>query len=60
PRVPNEEHIGKPLREPVAQVEAQLIRRPRAKNGGRRARSARELGITREGLYKKMKRLGVE
>jgi transcriptional regulator with PAS, ATPase and Fis domain len=58
--VSNEEHIGKTLRETVAQIESQIIRRTLAKNGGRRARSARELGITREGLYKKMKRLGVE
>jgi transcriptional regulator with PAS, ATPase and Fis domain len=60
PHVSNEEHIGKTLRETVAQVESQIIRRTLAKNGGRRARSARELGITREGLYKKMKRLGVD
>ena len=60
PHVSKEEHIGKTLRETVAQVESQIIRRTLAKNGGRRARSARELGITREGLYKKMKRLGVE
>ncbi|HIM02653.1 MAG TPA: AAA family ATPase [Myxococcales bacterium] len=60
PHISNEEHIGKTLRETVAQVESQIIRRTLAKNGGRRARSARELGITREGLYKKMKRLGVD
>jgi transcriptional regulator with PAS, ATPase and Fis domain len=58
--VSNEEHIGKTLRETVALIESQIIRRTLAKNGGRRARSARELGITREGLYKKMKRLGVD
>ncbi|MFT5696534.1 MAG: DNA-binding NtrC family response regulator [Myxococcota bacterium] len=58
--VASEEHIGKTLRQIVAEVEAQIIRRTLANNGGRRARSARDLGITREGLYKKMKRLGVE
>ncbi len=58
--ISSEEHIGKTLREIVAQVEAQVIRRTLANNAGRRARSARDLGITREGLYKKMKRLGVE
>ncbi len=58
--IASEEHIGKTLREIVAQVEAQVIRRTLANNAGRRARSARDLGITREGLYKKMKRLGVE
>ena len=31
-----------------------------AANGGRRTQTARGLGITREGLYKKMKRLNVE
>jgi transcriptional regulator with PAS, ATPase and Fis domain len=56
----SEQQIGKTLREIVAQVEAQVIRRTLANNGGRRARSARDLGITREGLYKKMKRLGVD
>ena len=28
------------------------------RNGGKRTTSARELGLTREGLHKKMKRLG--
>jgi len=54
-----DEHVGRTLREIVEQVEAQVIRRTIANNGGRKARSARELGITREGLYKKMKRLGM-
>ncbi|MCP4038921.1 MAG: sigma-54-dependent Fis family transcriptional regulator, partial [bacterium] len=58
--VSSEEHIGKTLREIVAQVEAQVIRRTLANNGGRKARSARDLGITREGLYKKMKRLNIQ
>lgn len=58
--VTSEEHVGKTLREIVAQVEVQVIRRTLANNAGRRARSARDLGITREGLYKKMKRLGIE
>ncbi len=56
----SEEHIGRTLREIVAGVEAQVIRRTLANNGGRKARSAKDLGITREGLYKKMKRLNVE
>ena len=49
--IDSEEHIGKTLREIVAQVEAQVIRRTLANNTGKRARSAKELGITREGLY---------
>lgn len=58
--VTSEEHIGKTLREIVAQVEAQVIRRTLANHSGRRARSAKALGITREGLYKKMRRLGLQ
>ncbi|MEZ4331119.1 MAG: sigma 54-interacting transcriptional regulator [Myxococcota bacterium] len=48
------------LRQAVERVEAWLIRRALANNGGRKARTARKLGITREGLYKKLKRLGIE
>jgi DNA-binding NtrC family response regulator len=43
-----------PLRETVARLEARLIRQALAANGGRRAQTARQLGLTREGLYKKM------
>lgn len=48
------------LRQALDRVEAWMIRRALTNNGGRRARTARKLGLTREGLYKKMKRLGVE
>jgi transcriptional regulator with PAS, ATPase and Fis domain len=48
-----------PLRESVARLEALLIRRALLANGGRRAETARRLGLTREGLYKKMNRLGI-
>ncbi len=51
---------GESLRETLARIEAWLIRRALAANGGRRTQTARGLGITREGLYKKMKRLNVE
>jgi two-component system NtrC family response regulator len=50
---------GETLKDAVERVEAWLIRRALANNGGRRAKTARRLGITREGLYKKMKRLGI-
>jgi DNA-binding NtrC family response regulator len=36
-----------------------LIREALAAHGGRRAQTARHLGVTREGLYKKMQRLGI-
>lgn len=47
------------LREALERVESWLIRRALANNGGQKARTARKLGLTREGLYKKMKRLGI-
>jgi Nif-specific regulatory protein len=51
---------GETLREALERVEGWLIRRSLDAHGGRRAATARRLGITREGLYKKMKRLGIE
>jgi DNA-binding NtrC family response regulator len=48
------------LREALDRVEGWLLRRALANQGGRKARTARRLGLTREGLYKKLKRLGIE
>jgi transcriptional regulator with PAS, ATPase and Fis domain len=48
------------LREALERVEGWLLRRALANNGGRKAHTARRLGLTREGLYKKLKRLGIE
>jgi transcriptional regulator with PAS, ATPase and Fis domain len=48
------------LREALERVEAWMIRRALANNDGRKTRTAKKLGLTREGLYKKIKRLGVE
>ena len=50
---------GESLRESLDRVEAWLIRRTLDAHGGRRAETARRLAITREGLYKKMRRLGI-
>jgi DNA-binding NtrC family response regulator len=50
---------GEPLRATVARVEAFLLRRALEAESGCRAATARRLGLTREGLYKKMKRLGI-
>jgi Nif-specific regulatory protein len=44
----------------LARVEAWLIRRSLDAHGGRRAATARTLGITREGLYKKMRRFSIQ
>jgi len=48
------------LRDAMARVEAWFIRRALAEHAGHRTATARKLGVTREGLYKKMKRLGIE
>jgi Nif-specific regulatory protein len=50
---------AEPLRVTLARVESLLLRRSLARHGGRRAETARALGITREGLHKKLKRLGI-
>jgi len=50
---------GETLRESLGRIEAWLLRRALERCGGRRAETARRLGITREGLYKKMKRFGI-
>ncbi len=51
---------GESLQETLERVEAWLLRRALEAHHGHRTRTARRLGVTREGLYKKMKRLGVE
>jgi transcriptional regulator with PAS, ATPase and Fis domain len=51
---------GETLRATMARIEAWLLRRALAAHGGRRAETARRLGITREGLYKKLKKLGID
>lgn len=54
-----EQNGGDTLRARVERFETWVIREILAKHSGRKAITARELGLTREGLYKKMKRLGV-
>ncbi|MEE8581314.1 MAG: sigma-54 dependent transcriptional regulator [Myxococcota bacterium] len=51
---------GETIRETLGRIEAWLLRRALDAHGGNRTETARRLGITREGLYKKMKRLNVE
>jgi Nif-specific regulatory protein len=51
---------GESLQETLERIEAWLLRRALEAQGGHRTRTARRLGITREGLYKKMKRFGIE
>ncbi len=50
---------GEPLRVTLARYESWVLRGSLARHGGRRAETARALGLTREGLHKKLKRLGV-
>ena len=49
-----------PLRATLARVEAWILQQTLDRHDGRRNETARALGLTREGLYKKLKRLGVE
>ena len=51
---------GETLKESLGRIEAWLIRRALERCDDRRTETARRLGITREGLYKKMKRFGIE
>jgi transcriptional regulator with GAF, ATPase, and Fis domain len=50
---------GETLRATLQRIEASLLRNALAEHGGHRSATARTLGITREGLYKKLKRLGI-
>ncbi len=47
------------LREKTGRYEAWIIRKTLAAQGGSRTKTARVLGLTREGLYKKMRKLQV-
>ena len=60
PEIEGLEYAGEEhLRDTLARVEAWLIRAALERNAGRRSETARRLGLTREGLYKKMKRFSV-
>jgi Nif-specific regulatory protein len=50
---------GETLHAALDRLEAWLIRHTLDEHAGRRAATARRLGVTREGLYKKMKRLRI-
>jgi Nif-specific regulatory protein len=47
------------LHEQLAAVERRIIEETLARHGGKRVPAARELGLTRQGLAKKMARLGI-
>jgi Nif-specific regulatory protein len=47
------------LRQQLAEVERKLIREALERHGGSKSAAARELGVTRQGLTKKMERLGL-
>jgi transcriptional regulator with PAS, ATPase and Fis domain len=51
---------GETLRETLERVETWILRRSLESHAGRRAETARTLGLTREGLYKKLKRLNID
>jgi two-component system response regulator HydG len=58
--MPSAMNRGETLNRALERIEASLIGRALDANDGQKAKTARELGVTREGLYKKMKRLNVE
>lgn len=47
------------LRGAARDFEARLLRTTLERNGGNRTRAARSLGLSRQGLYRKLKRLGL-
>ncbi|MFQ5900666.1 MAG: sigma-54-dependent transcriptional regulator [Thermodesulfobacteriota bacterium] len=48
------------LKDVVGELEQQMIRDVLKRHGGNKSRSARELGLSRVGLHKKLKRYGIE
>ena len=50
---------GAPLRERAADVERGAVAEALSRYGGKRTRAARSLGLSRQGLTKKMRRLGL-
>jgi len=53
-------HDGpRPLREQLADLEREIIKKTLARHKGRKVSAAKELGLTRQGLAKKMDRLGI-
>lgn len=53
-------HAGRSLPYQVQALEIQLIRNALQESGGNKVQAARLLGITRQGLHKKMQRYGLE
>lgn len=58
--VPDEEAAGRPLQEAVERYERQLVKEALEQHSNNRAQTARALGMTRQGLLKKLKRFGIE
>jgi DNA-binding NtrC family response regulator len=54
------ERTSEDLRRTMARFEAWVLRRALDQHGGRRIATARALGITREALYKKLRRHGMQ
>ncbi|MHC4138110.1 MAG: sigma-54 interaction domain-containing protein [Planctomycetota bacterium] len=51
---------GETLRQTMVRFESWVLRRALERHGGRRIATARSLGITRECLYKKLRKLGID
>ena len=59
PALPDEE-LGMTLKAQLDELERRIIRRTLTRLGGKRVAAAKELGLTRQGLGKKIDRLGVK
>ncbi len=55
-----ESAAGGTLRDQVGAMESELLREALARHGGNKSRAARELGLSRLGLRKKLQRYGME
>jgi transcriptional regulator of acetoin/glycerol metabolism len=53
-------HATQVLDEVLAATERDVITSVLGRNGGQVSSAAEELGLTRQGLYKKIKRLGID
>ena len=56
---PHPQHPQRTLREAVEAAETQVVEAALTRTGGNMSQAARELGLTRPGLYKVMERLGM-
>ena len=52
--------MGRTLKERIGRIEKRLLEEALAERGGNQTRTAEDLGLTRQGLIKKMERYGIK